>query len=103
MIVYEVTLHVDEAVAEAYRGWLQEHVAAMLALPGFVDARTFDVLQPALPDGRVGFCVQYRLHDEAALDAYLETHAAGMREAGRQRFGEAFSAARRVLRPLQPD
>jgi quinol monooxygenase YgiN len=103
MIVYEVTLHVDEAVAEAYRGWLQEHVAAMLALPGFVDARTFDVLQPALPDGRVGFCVHYRLRDQAALDAYLAEHAPAMREAGRQRFGDAFTASRRVLRPVQAD
>jgi quinol monooxygenase YgiN len=103
MIVYEVTLEVDAAIADDYRAWLAEHVAAMLALPGFVDARTFDVLQPELPEGRVGFCVHYRLHDEAALERYLAEHAGAMRDAGRQRFGDAFNATRRVLRPVQAD
>jgi quinol monooxygenase YgiN len=103
MIVYEVTLDVDPAIADDYRRWLAAHVAEMLALPGFVDARIFEVLQPAPPDGRVGFCVHYRLHDEAALDRYLAEHADAMREAGRQRFGERFSASRRVLRPVPTD
>jgi hypothetical protein len=102
MIVYEVTLQVDAAIADDYRTWLGEHIEAMLALPGFVDARSFDVLEPAV-EARVGFCVQYRLHDEAALETYLDTHAPAMREAGRRRFGDAFTATRRVLRPLQQD
>lgn len=96
MIVYEVNLSVDWSIADEYRTWLAEHVRAMLALPGFVDAQRFDVLQP--PDaGRAQFCVQYRLRDAAALDRYLAEHAAAMRADGANRFGERFSATRRVM------
>jgi len=99
VIVYEVNLSVDWAIADAYRAWLAEHVTAMLALPGFVDAQRFDVLQSPQQAGRAEFCVQYRLRDAAALDDYLATHAAAMRADGIARFGEQFSASRRVLLP----
>jgi hypothetical protein len=43
--------------------------------------------------------VHYRLRDAAALDAYLERHAARMRAEAIERFGARFSASRRVLVP----
>jgi quinol monooxygenase YgiN len=99
VIVYEVNLSVDWAIADAYRDWLAGHVDAMLALPGFIDAERYDVLQPPAAAPRAEFCVQYRLRDAAALDAYLEQHAARMRAEAIERFGERFSASRRVLQP----
>lgn len=97
MIVYEVNLSVDWAIADAYRVWLAGHVEAMLALPGFVGAERYDVLQSPAAAERAEFCVHYRLRDAAALDAYLEQHAARMRAEAIERFGERFSATRRVL------
>jgi hypothetical protein len=99
LIVYEVNLDVEAALAEGYRAWLADHVAHMIALPGFTGARTFEVTDPAPAPDRVVFCVQYELHDQAALDAYLRDHAARMRADGVARFGERFRASRRVLRP----
>jgi quinol monooxygenase YgiN len=99
VIVYEVNLSVDWGIADAFRAWLVEHVDAMLALPGFVDAQRFDVLQSAGQGERAEFCVHYRLRDAAALDAYLEHHASAMRAQGLARFGDRFSASRRVLSP----
>ena len=98
MVVYEVNLQVDAAIEPEYRAWLAEHVREMLALPGFVDAAVYDVREPVEP-GRIGWCVHYRLRDAAALEAYLREHAPRMREAGITRFGNRFSATRRVLRP----
>jgi quinol monooxygenase YgiN len=100
MIVYEVNLSVDWSVADAYRAWLAEHVTAMLALPGFVSAERFDVLQPPGEAERARFCVHYRLSDAAALERYLTQHAAAMRADAIERFGERFSANRRVLQPV---
>ncbi len=97
-IIYEVNVEVDREIAEDYRAWLHEHIAEILALPGFVDARTFDVLDPPTADGRIGLCVQYRLTDAAALDVYLRDHAPRLRADGIARFGERFRAQRRVLR-----
>ena len=68
-----------------------------LILPGFIDARAFDVVDPAA-EGRVGICVQYRLRDQAALQDYLERHAPRLRAEGIARFGGRFNASRRVLR-----
>ncbi|WP_297832937.1 DUF4286 family protein [Thermomonas sp.] len=96
-LIYEVNLDVDAAVAAAYRAWLQEHVAQMLALPGFLSAQVYEVVDPPSPSGRIALCCQYRLRDADALQAYFDNHAAIMRADGIARFGDRFSAARRVL------
>ena len=97
-IVYEVNLEVETGIADGYREWLDAHVAAILALPGFTRARILDVLEPAPAAGWIGLCVQYALHDQASLEAYLRDHAAAMRADGEARFGGRFRASRRVLR-----
>ena len=101
MIVYEVNLAIDGAIAAEYRDWLARHVAQILQFPGFVAARVFDVLEsdvePLPGDGGVALCVQYTLRDRASLDAYLRDHAARMRADGEARFGGRFRARRRVL------
>jgi hypothetical protein len=97
-VLYEVTLDVDAAIANEYRAWLNRHTAELLALPGFLDARIFDLLEPASP-GRVGLCVQYTLRDRGAYDAYLRDHAERVRGDGVARFGDCFAASRRLLQP----
>jgi quinol monooxygenase YgiN len=95
--IYEVNIEVDREIADAYLAWLKQHIAEILALPGFIDAHTFDALEPPPAEGRIGLCVQYRLTDAAALDAYLRDHAPRLRADGLARFGERFRAQRRVL------
>lgn len=96
MVVYEVTLLVDAAMAAPYRTWLQAHVAEMLTLPGFTGAELLQLCEPLDP-GTVGWVVAYRLRDRAALDTYLAEHAPRMRADGVSRFGEHFRASRRIL------
>jgi len=96
-VIYEVSLDLESAIADEYHAWLQLHVAQMLALPGFLSAQVFDVLEPAA-EGRIAYCVHYRLRDAAALADYLRDHAARMRNEGAARFGDRFRASRRVLR-----
>jgi hypothetical protein len=105
-VVYEVDLWIDTAIAADYRSWLAIHVGELLALPGFVEARIFDVLEPAPAHGEIALCVHYTLHDHAALDDYLRLHASRLREEGVARFGTRFRAQRRVLADAafhQPD
>ncbi len=100
---YEVTLHVDAAIADDYLAWLHGHVAQMLALPGFTGARAWRVLEPPPAEGEVCFCCLYELRDAAALEAYLGEHAPRMRADGIARFGGRFRASRRVLAALATD
>lgn len=100
MIAYEVNLFVQQAILDEYRPWLDAHVRAMCALPGFLGAEWFERSDPAAADDEVVFCVHYRLADEAALADYFRDHAAHMRADGVARFGDRFRADRRVLRSL---
>lgn len=96
-VIYEVNLSIDAAIASEYRTWLDGHVHEILALPGFVEARILEVLEPGPGAGEVALCVQYTLRDRAALDTYLHDHAPRLRSEGIARFGDRFRAQRRVL------
>lgn len=102
MPVYEVNIEIDRAIRDDYLRWLDAHVGEILALPGFTGADVFEVLDPAPDDDVARLCVQYRLLDGAALDAYLRDHAPRLRADGIARFGERMRAHRRVLRPIRP-
>jgi hypothetical protein len=96
-VTYEVNLAVDAEVLPAYRAWLADHVAEILALPGFTAATTWDVVDPPPPAGVAHLSVQYALRDAAALEAYLRDHAPRLRADGLARFGERVRATRRVM------
>ena len=99
MVVYEVNLEFDVAIAAAYREWLAAHIGEMLALPGFISAQVHDVVDPLPTAGRQGLCVRYEVEDLGALETYTRDHAPRMRADGLQRFGEeGVRYRRRVLR-----
>jgi len=66
-VIYEVTVTCDPAVDADLRGWLPEHVGAMLELPGFTGARILDVV-PGAEDERPAHTVHYTLTDRAARE-----------------------------------
>lgn len=93
-VIYEVNLVPEPAIEEQFDDWLREHVREMLGLPGFIDATISRVEHE---DGRAARSVQYELQDRKALEQYLSDQAAGMRQAAIDRFGDQFSATRRIL------
>lgn len=97
MIVYAVELEMPVALRDAYLAWLDGHVHAMLALPGFLEAKILIRTDPPPAPGRFSVAVHYRLRDRAALDGYFAQHAAPMRAAGIARFGDQVHASRQVL------
>ncbi|WP_412060802.1 DUF4286 family protein [Rubrivirga sp. IMCC45206] len=98
MVIYEVNLAVDADVAPAYAAWLAPHIDEILALPGFESAEWWRVEETS-PDGRVRWCVQYRVASRAALADYFRDHADRLRGDGLARFAGRFTASRRVLLP----
>ena len=104
VVLYEVNLAVDAEVADAYADWLAPHIGEILRLDGFIGAEWFvvepEAVEPeadAAETGRVRWCVQYRLRDRKALQAYFDEHAARLRGDGLARFAGQFTATRRVL------
>jgi heme-degrading monooxygenase HmoA len=96
-LLYEVNLVVDTAIEAAFADWLDAHVRAIRALPGFTGAEVLRRREPEADAGEVVFCTHYRLRDAAAFEDYLRDHAPAMRADGIARFGAQFRAERRVL------
>ncbi len=96
MIHYEVNLTVDNDIANDYGVWLAGHVDEMIAIDGFTGAQTLRVVDPDDPQ-HTTWSVRYRLESEASLEAYMTHHASRMRQQAIDRFGERFTASRRVL------
>ncbi len=94
MLLYEVNLHLDADLAGAFEPWLRAHMQEMLAFDGFTRAVRFE-LEPT--PGTLHWTVHYHVRDRAALQAYLDQHAAAMRTDGARRFGGRFTADRRIL------
>lgn len=92
-ILYEVSIRVDESIRAGYRHWLREHMTAMLEIDGFARADLF-----IDTEDETHFVCHYRLRDMEAMDAYLAGPSKEMRADGVKRFGEKFSASRRILR-----
>lgn len=94
MTIYEVNIALEPAIEIAYRKWLAPHVREILKLDGFIDASLFNRENE---NGKVCLTVHYRAKNRAAVDLYLEKHAAKFRKEASDRFGNQFSANRRIL------
>ena len=92
---YEVCLEPDPAILAEFDPWLETHVREMLRLPGFTGASIHRAEEPGT--GRPQRVVRYRVEDRDALERYFREHATAMRAAGLERFGDRFTATRRVI------
>ena len=95
MVIYEVNLTVDAEIANEYSAWLRPHIKEILELDGFLSAEWFEV--EAEDEAQVHWCIQYRVKDRTALETYFVEHAERLRGDGLERFGERFTAERRIL------
>ncbi len=98
-IIYEVNLSAEQAITEEFYSWLKIHITEMLEIDGFIGATLLEISNS--DTNTKSWSVQYKLKNESALMAYLKNHAAHMRADGINRFGDAFTATRRVMLPIQ--
>lgn len=94
-VLYEVNLDADAAIEGPFDTWLRDHIADVLQFNGFLSAEILG--GDMATDGRIRRIVQYRLRNQDALDSYLREHAPRMRAQGVEKFGERYTAERRVL------
>ena len=98
-VIYEVNLTIDNDVIDEFDAWLQKHVDEMLAIPGFISASTAVIENN--DENTKQRSVQFRLTNQAALDAYYEKDAERMRATALEKFSDKMTAQRRVLTPSQ--
>ena len=93
--IYEVTLSVELEAAADIDSWLAGHIEKMLDVPGLVSAENF---AGDARDNRITRVTCYRFESEAHLNSYLETQAGELRQHTKDKFGDSFTASRRILR-----
>ena len=97
MIIYEVNLTINNDIYAEYYHWLIDHVKEMLKFPGF---KTVEIAKEKLlqdNNNQSKLTVRYTLNSEDDLDNYLNHHAPRIREEGIKKFGNQFSATRRIF------
>ena len=96
MVIYEVNLTVNDAIYPDYYMWLLDHVKEILAIEGFQKAEVGHI-EHHKEDGKKRIRVNYFLDTYASLQNYFTHTAAALRAGAIEKFGDQFSATRRVI------
>ena len=93
MVIYEVNLTLEPEIVAEFDMWLDEHIAEMLTFEGFEQSKLLKVEDASA----YRLTVWYFVESRSALEHYFTLGAARMREDGLRRFGDRFSATRRIM------
>ncbi len=93
-IIYEVNLEVDSSIEEAFLNWLKTHIADMLRIDGFLAAT---LLKERHSGKSLIWSVRYEVASIEQLEVYFAVQAQSMRQDGIKRFGDLFTASRKIL------
>ena len=96
MIIYNVTINIDESVHDEWLIWIKEHIPQVLATGKFDKATLTKVLLEEDKDGHT-YSVQYRSYSREALDAYYKEDAERLRTDGMKKFADKMLAFRTEL------
>jgi hypothetical protein len=101
MLIYEVNLAVEGAIAEEYAEFLRHHMTDVVKVGGFLRAEWWqrEAADEGLAnaDDRVLWTVHYHVATRELLDRYLREQAPKLRSEAIERFGNRFTATRRIL------
>src|SRR5262245_60513362 len=96
MIIYNVTINVDEGVHEEWLKWMKTtHLSEVMATGLFLDGRICRVL--ADDEGGITYAIQYTCADMATYERYKEEHAPRLQAGTEKRFGGRYVAFRTLL------
>lgn len=99
MVIYEVNLEIDHEIYPDYMNWLTHHMQQMLQLKGFIRAKIANLSDSKENTKQV--TIWYELNTKEDLEQYLTIYAPTMREDGIKRFGNKFSANRRIFESIE--
>ena len=97
MIIYNVTINVDESIHSAWLKWMQhKHINDVLKTGLFTKAKLVKVLVEEEMGGTT-YAVQYFTDSKEKLENYYKNHAPRLREEGLSLFGDKMLAFRTEL------
>ncbi len=96
MIIYNVTVNIDDSITKEWLEWIKEHIPQVLATGKFNEARLTKVLVEEQMGGQT-YSIQYKALSRDALQAYYKNDADQLRKDGVARFGDKMLAFRTEL------
>lgn len=100
MILYNVTVKVDNDIHEAWLNWLKkEHIADVLGTKKFIEAKVYKILVDDETDG-ITYSIQYFAASMEDYFDYIHLHANEMRKKGNALWEGKFVAFRTVLKEI---
>jgi hypothetical protein len=100
MLIYEVNLTVEDEIYDDYFAWLVPHVKEILQFRGFTKAEISEDKTVENESGQRKLIVHYTVSSDEDLHDYFVNHAAKMRAGAVEKFGNKFSATRRMYQSL---
>ena len=100
MLIYNVTIHVDDSVLSRWLDWMQAtHIPDVLNTGKFLEATMTRVLVEEETGGTT-YSVQYKVKDRQTLERYYHEDADRLRKETLGNFGDAILAFRTELEVL---
>lgn len=96
MVIYEVNLKIANNIYNEYMKWLKNHVNEMIKFDGFKHVE-IGLVREETEKSHKNVRVAYGIDSEKHLDTYFLQHAENMRADAVAKFGDQFSATRRVI------
>lgn len=97
MILYNVTINIDDSVHDQWLRWMQDkHIPEILATGKFSSARLVRVLVEEEMGGTT-YATQYATDSKATLDRYYEEDAPRLRQEGQLLFADKMMVFRTEL------
>ena len=99
MIVYNVTVKVENEILDDWLDWIKDHMPEVVNTGCFESFSFYELTEPKVDDQRT-FVVQYFAKTEEDYQRYLSDFATEMRNDGIDKFGEKFVAFRTILKKM---
>lgn len=97
MIIYNVTVKVELAVAEAWLRWmLNEHIPGIMQTQCFTDYRIVRLLEVDDSEGPT-YAIQYFADSKADYNRYMELYSSGMSQVSFEKWRDRFIAFNSVM------
>jgi len=96
MIIYNVTINVEDSIHYDWLFWIKPHIKEVLATGKFISAKMTKILVEEEMEG-TNYSIQYTAKSNDDLQAYYKEDAPRLRDAGIAKFGSKMLAFRTEL------
>ncbi len=101
MIIYNVTINIDEEAHETWLNWMkQEHIPAVMATGLFISSKMLRLLSRQADETGITYAIQYTCSNMDNYEHYQRDFAPALQAETQNRFGGKFVAFRTLLEEI---